>query len=204
MEGVSHFEAVKGYLNVYYKTSDYARRAVEEVLASGADFGRGKPKNERVMVEYSQPNTHHSFHIGHARTTLLGELLARIVEFAGFDTIRATYPGDMGLGVITVLWAYNKFYKGQEPQGVHERGQWLLKIYIEATAMLEKKDNETPEEIAKREAYDAERRDMLRKWETGDFEIRELWRITREWSSGGISRHPAHAGCEDGCLVLRE
>src|SRR5512139_3420863 len=151
--GISHIEAVKGYLNLYFTTSEYARRVVDEVLASRADFGRGAPKSERVMVEYSQPNTHHSIHMGHARTTLLGESLARIVEFAGFDTIRATYPGDMGLGVITVLWAYNKFHKGQEPDGIHERGQWLLKIYIEATALLEKKDHETPEETAKREAY---------------------------------------------------
>jgi arginyl-tRNA synthetase len=180
--GISHIEAVKGYLNLYFTTSEYARRVVDEVLASGADFGRGEPKSERVMVEYSQPNTHHSIHIGHARTTLLGESLARVVEFAGFDTIRATYPGDMGLGVITVLWAYDKFYKGQEPQGVHERGQWLLKIYIEATAMLEKKENETPEETTRREAYDAERREMLRKWEAGDPYVRELWRVTREWS----------------------
>jgi arginyl-tRNA synthetase len=155
---------------------------VDEVLASRADFGRGAPKNERVMVEYAQPNTHHSIHIGHARTTLLGESLARITEFAGFETIRATYPGDLGLGVITVVWAYNKFYMGQEPEGIHERGQWLLKIYIEATAMLEKKENETPEETARREAYDAERREMFRKWEMGDPEVRELWAITREWS----------------------
>jgi len=182
VEGISHIEAVKGYLNLYFTTSEYARRVVDEVLASRADFGRGAPKTERVMVEYSQPNTHHSIHIGHARTTLLGESLARIVEFAGFDTIRATYPGDMGLGVITVMWAYDKFHKGQEPEGVHERGQWLLKIYIEATAMLEKKENETPEEAARREAYDAERRDMLRKWEAGDSFVRELWRVTREWS----------------------
>jgi len=182
VEGISHVEAVKGYLNVYFKTSDYARRVVDEALSAKSDFGRGAAKNERVMVEYSQPNTHHSIHIGHARTTLLGESLARIVEFAGFETIRATYPGDMGLGVITVLWAYEKFHKGQEPQGIHERGQWLLKIYVEATALLEKKDNETPEETATREAYDAERRDMLRKWEMGDAEVRELWRVTREWS----------------------
>ena len=47
--------------------------------------------------------------------------------------------------MITVLWAYDKFYKGQEPQGVHERGQWLLKIYVEATSLLEPKENETPE-----------------------------------------------------------
>ena len=145
-------------------------------------LGGAHPKSERVMVEYAQPNTHHSFHIGHHRNTILGEALARIVEFAGFDTIRASYPGDIGLGVITILWAYDKFYKGQEPQGIHERGQWLLKIYAEATAMLEPKENETPGEKAKRETYDAERREMYRKWDTNDKHVRELWLKTREWS----------------------
>jgi arginyl-tRNA synthetase len=180
--GISRIEAVKGYLNLYFTTSEYARRVVDEVLTSGADFGRGAPKTERVMVEYAQPNMLHSFHIGHSRTTLLGESLARIAEFAGFDTIRATYPGDMGLGVITVVWAYDKFHKGREPEGIHERGQWLLKIYIEATALLEKKENETPEETAQREAYDAERREMLRKWEAHDPYVRELWGVLREWA----------------------
>ncbi|MDQ2690469.1 MAG: arginine--tRNA ligase, partial [Chloroflexota bacterium] len=182
MPGITRIEAVKGYLNLYFTTSEYARRVVDEVLHAGADFGRGASKTDRVMVEYSQPNMLHSFHMGHARNTILGEVLARIVEFAGFDTVRATYPGDMGLGVITVMWAYDKFYKGQEPSGIHERGQWLLKIYIEATARLEKKENETSEETAQREAYDAERRDMLRKWEAGDPYVRELWRVTREWA----------------------
>lgn len=180
--GISRMEAVKGYLNLYFVTSDYAQRVVEEVLASKSDFGRGAPKDERVMVEYCQPNTHHSFHIGHYRTTILGESLARLTEFAGFETIRASYPGDIGLGVITVLWAYEKFYKGQEPEGVHERGQWLLKIYAEATAKLEKKESETPEETAQREAYEAERREMYRKWDAGDPHVRELWETTREWS----------------------
>ena len=180
--GISHVEAVKGYLNLYFTTSEYARRVVDEVLASRADFGRGAPKNERVMVEYAQPNTHHSFHIGHARNTVLGEVLARLVEFAGFETIRASYPGDIGLGVITILWAYDKFYKGQEPEGIHERGQWLLKLYVEANKLLEKKENETPEETAQREAYDAERREMYRKWDSGDPYVRELWLVTREWS----------------------
>src|SRR6266496_4932307 len=180
--GISHIEAVKGYLNLYFTTSEYARRVVDQVLASGADFGRGKPKNERIMVEYAQPNTHHSFHIGHARNAILGEVLARLVEFAGFDIVRASYPGDMGMSVITTIWAYDKFHNGQEPEGIHERGQWLLKVYAEATAMLEKKENETPEETARREAYDAERREMLRKWEAGDPYVYELWRVTREWS----------------------
>lgn len=180
--GISHIEAVKGYLNVYFKTSEYASRVVEEVLSNGIEFGRGAAKTETVMVEYAQPNTHHSFHIGHARNTILGEVLARLVEFAGYKTIRASYPGDLGLGVITVMWIYDKLYKGQEPAGVHERGQWLLKLYVEANQLLEKKENETPEQTAQREAYEAERREMYRKWDAGDEAVRELWRVTREWS----------------------
>jgi arginyl-tRNA synthetase len=184
VEGVNHIEAVKGYLNVYYKTSDYARRTVEEVLASRADFGRGAPKNERDHGRI-RPAEHASF-VSHRALPQHspGRSLARLVEFAGFDTIRASYPGDLGLGVITMLWIYDKFYKGQEPQGVHERGQWLLKIYVEATKLLEKKENETPEETAKREAYDAERREMyLRKWDVATMSADLwLWKTTREWS----------------------
>jgi arginyl-tRNA synthetase len=182
VDGISRIEAVKGYLNLYFVTSEYARRVVDEVLTSGADFGRGAPKTERVMVEYAQPNTHHSFHIGHVRTTLLGESLARIMEFDGFETIRASYPGDEGLSVATVLWVYEKFYKGQEPEGIHERGQWMQKIYAEATAMLEPKPDETPEEKARREAYDAERRELYRRLDAGDPYVRDLWYRTREWS----------------------
>lgn len=180
--GISHIEAVKGYLNLYFTTAEYARRVVDEVLTSKSDFGRGVKKDERVMVEYAQPNTHHSFHIGHARNAILGEVLARILEFSGFDTIRASYPGDEGLGVATVLWAYEKFYNGKEPQGIHERGQWLLKLYVEATAMLEKKENETPEQTAQREAYEAERRSIYRRLDAGDPYVYELWYETREWS----------------------
>ncbi len=178
----SHTEAVRGYLNLYFPTAEYARRLVDEILDTGADYGRGEPKGERVMVEYAQPNTHHSFHMGHFRNAILGEVLARLVEFAGFETIRATYPGDIGLGVITIVWAYQKFYMGKEPEGIHERGQWLLKIYVEATQMLTPREDETPEEKARREAYEAERRDFYRRWDAGDPEVRRLWLLTREWS----------------------
>lgn len=180
--GFSRAEAVKGYLNLYFSTADYARRVVDSAIEQGARFGAGHPKAERVMVEYAQPNTHHSFHIGHYRNTILGESLARIVQFAGFDTVRASYPGDIGLGVITVLWAYDKFYKGQEPAELHARGQWLLKIYAEASNLLHEKEHETPEEKSQREAYDAERREMYRKWDLGDPEVRQLWQVTRDWS----------------------
>ncbi len=180
--GFERVEAAKGYLNLVFSPQEFTRSAVDNILEQAAGFGRGELQTERVMVEYAQPNTHHSFHIGHARNALLGEVLARLVEFAGFETIRATYPGDIGLGVITVVWAYDKFFKGQEPEGIHERGQWLLKIYAEATRLLEPREGEAPEEKARRESYEAERREMYRRWDAGDPEVRDLWRKTRAWS----------------------
>lgn len=182
VEGFAHANAERGYLNLFINPTDYIQRVVNTVIDEGDDFGRGAPKDERIMVEYAQPNTHHSFHIGHARNAVLGESLARIVEFAGFETIRASYPGDIGLGVITCMWAYQKFHYGQEPKGIHKRGQWLAKIYSEATAMVTPSESETEEESATRETYEAERRQMYQKWNEGDSQVRELWRMTRQWS----------------------
>jgi arginyl-tRNA synthetase len=180
--GFIRTEAVRGYLNLYYSPAEYSQSLVDTIIQQGSKFGHGDPKGERVMIEYAQPNMLHSFHIGHFRNAILGESLARVVEFAGFDTIRATYPGDIGLGVITVVWIYQKFYQGQEPHGIHQRGQWLLKIYVEAVAMLEVKNNETTEQKAQREAYETERRELYRKWDAGDPEVRALWLKLRGWS----------------------
>ena len=182
LEGFDRVEAVGGYLNLHINTSVYAQRVTDRVINAGGDFGRGAKKDERVMVEYAQPNTHHSFHIGHARNAILGEVLARLVEFAGFDTIRASYPGDIGLGVITCIWAYEKFHQGQEPEGIHERGQWLGNIYTEATALVTPKEDETEGEEQRRKQYDAERRTLYKKWDEGNAHVRELWHNTRQWS----------------------
>jgi len=180
--GVARLAAEKAYINAYLDPAVFARRVVDRVIDQADEFGRGQPKGERVMVEYFQPNTHHSIHIGHARAALLGESLARLVQFAGFDTIRASYPGDMGLGVITCMWAYLRFYQGQEPEGIHERGRWLASLYAEATQLITPSDDETDAERAQREAYDAERRELYRRWDAGDPEVRQLWLKTRQWS----------------------
>jgi len=180
--GFNRVAAENAYLNAYFDTGVFAARVVDEAIGRGPEFGKGDPKPERVMVEYAQPNTHHSFHIGHARNVVLGESLARLTEFAGYPTIRAAYPGDVGLGVMTCVWGYQKFHNGEEPPGVHERGQWLAGVYAEANSMVEPAEQETPEQRARREQYDSERRELYRRWDSGDPEVRQLWLMTRKWS----------------------
>ena len=175
VKGISRIEAIKGYLNLYFSTPEYARRVVDEVLASRADFGRGAKKNERVMVEFSQPNTHKAFHVGHLRSAILGDSLAHIVEFAGYDLVRANYPGDMGLHVIRWLWAYLKYHDGEEPQT--DITYWMGQVYADATKKLE----ENPE-------LESEVRALYALWDKREPEIVALWEKTRQWSIDGFNQ----------------
>jgi arginyl-tRNA synthetase len=65
---------------------------------------------------------------------------------------------------------------------VHERGQWLGKLYTEAINRLEPKEGESEVEKQEREGFEAERREIYRRWDSGDPEIRQLWLKTRAWS----------------------
>lgn len=181
-DGFSSIQAERGYVNLYMNPAEYAGVVLGAINQAGSEYGRGEGVSDIAMVEYAQPNTHHSFHIGHARNALLGESVARILEFSGQETIRASYPGDIGLGVIKCMWAYQKFYRGQEPDGVHERGQWLADVYTHANQLLEPSPDESPEAAARRDTYEAEVREMHRAWDAGDPQVRDLWEMTRDWS----------------------
>ena len=171
--GFSKIEAVNGYLNLYFSPADYSRRVVDEVLAAGDDYGKGQPLGKRVMFEFSQPNTHKAFHVGHLRSAFLGDVLSRIAEAAGYDVVRANYPGDMGLHVIKWLWNYLKYHKGEKPE--KDITRWMGAMYAEANKRLE----ENPD-------LDAEVRAIYSRWDKKDPEIVNCWKETREWSLIGF------------------
>jgi len=171
--GFEKVEPINGYLNLYFSQAEYARRVLDEVLEKKADFGRQERKNEKIMVEFSQPNTHKAFHVGHLRSAIFGDTLARILDFAGYDVVRANYPGDMGLHVIKWLWCYKKYHSGEKPD--ENITQWMGKIYAEANGKLEANPD-----------LEAEIRALYKRWDQGDHEIVKLWEDTREWSLQGF------------------
>jgi arginyl-tRNA synthetase len=172
--GFSHVEAVKGYLNLYFSTAEYARRVVEGVISVGADFGNGERKHQQMMVEYSHPNTHKAFHVGHLRGAILGEAICRILDFAGYDVVRANYPGDIGLHVIKWLWNYMKFHRGEKPE--KDITRWMGDKYAEANRRLE----ENPE-------LETEVRAIYTRWDQRDPEVVAVWQETRQWSLDGFN-----------------
>jgi arginyl-tRNA synthetase len=171
--GFARVEAVKGYLNLYFSSADYSQRVVDTVLEQGDHFGRGLPTGKRLMVEFSQPNTHKAFHVGHLRSAILGDALARILDFSGYEVIRANYPGDMGLHVIIWLWNYMKFHAGERP--TEDITQWMGDLYADARRRLD----ENPQ-------FESEVRDLYARWDRREEDVVALWEETRQWSLDGF------------------
>ena len=134
--GFDRIEAVRGYLNIYFSTTEFAARVLDTILNENESYGRSPRRNEQVMVEFSQPNTHKAFHVGHLRSAILGDVISRMMDAAGYDVIRANYPGDIGLHVMKWLWNYMKFHRGEKP--AEEITRWMGDLYKEAVDRLEK------------------------------------------------------------------
>ncbi len=174
-EGFSRVEAVKGYINLYFSPGEFSRQVVDNVLNAGDKYGQGASKGKRVMVEFSQPNTHKAIHVGHLRNMILGNSLANILEWAGFEVVRVNYIGDYGKDVVKWLWNYLQRHEGEEPP--EDITRWMGDLYAEATKYLD--DNPEGED---------EIRAIFARWESEDPAILALWKKTRQWSLDGFNQ----------------
>ena len=171
--GFSRVEATNGYLNLFFLPADYSRKVVDRVLELGDNFGHGVSKGRRILVEFSQPNTHKAFHVGHLRNVVLGDSICRILDAAGYEVVRANYINDTGLHVIKWLWNYIKFHLGESPG--QDKTRWMGDLYAEANRRIEiDPDLET------------EVRSLYARWDRRDPEVIDLWNETRQWSLDGF------------------
>jgi len=162
-------EAINGYVNFFVNRKSLADEIIKEVLIEKSNYGKCRKNKERVMIEFSQPNTHKAFHIGHIRGTSLGESLARIMEFCGDKVVRANYSGDTGMHIAKWLWCYDKFHPKEK---IRDDEKWFADIYVEASKKLD--DNETGE----REVEEINRKLDSRE----DKKLLKLWQETRKKS----------------------
>lgn len=182
LPGIHMAQAVKGYLNLYFDSNLFAKKVVDQILELGLDYGTGKATKQKVMVEFSQPNSLKAFHVGHLRNMVLGAAVSNILESAGDYVIRANYLGDIGLHVITWLWNYQKFHSGEEPPA-QNKIRWMGELYAEST----KRRDESPEN-------ESEVRALFKLWNTKDKEIFRLWQKTRDWSLQAFDQIYAQLG----------
>ncbi|MCA9704397.1 MAG: arginine--tRNA ligase [Myxococcales bacterium] len=139
------------------------------------------------MVEYSQPNTHKAFHVGHMRNLCLGDALVRLLRADGYEVVAANYLGDVGAHIAKCLWWYLDVLDdaGREPPA-QARGEWLGELYSAASNQLadweEAAKAGDPGAAAQLEAAKARTTEILQELEARDPALTEIWRRTRQWS----------------------
>lgn len=136
IEGISSLEkvvAVGPYLNFFVAKAHLAQIIVD---INQQDFlNAEKDCGQKVMIEYSQPNTHKAFHVGHMRNVALGDSLSKLYAYAGFNVTAVNYIGDEGTHIAKCLWAYKNSPDEKVPET--RKGEFLGKLYAKADELLD-------------------------------------------------------------------
>lgn len=153
-------EQVNAYVNMFISKEAMVKDTVTEVLSKGEDFGRSDlGQNRKVIVEYSSPNIAKPFHIGHIRSTVIGNSLYKIYDCLGYDVFRINHLGDYGTQFGKMICAYRHW--GNKEDVIKEPIKTLLSYYTkfhveaeehpelndEARAIFARLEKQEPEEV---------------------------------------------------------
>jgi arginyl-tRNA synthetase len=173
---IDRIEVAGAFLNIFVVQAKLA----SEVLPKVADRSWFKafsshPVNTktRVMIEYSQPNTHKEFHVGHARNIFLGNALIRLFRYCGYQVVSANYFGDEGTHTAKALTHIN--ITGSEAPPTN-RGEWLGKMYSASDRALKEAEGEDQVQLKKKIG------ETLAAIESKQGPIYKQWLETRQWS----------------------
>ena len=191
---VSRFNVVSGFLNIVISDEYYLNffHEIKDIESFG--FVTPNPEDKAVMVEYSSPNTNKPLHLGHVRNNLLGYSVAEIIKACGKKVYKTQVINDRGIHICKSMLAWQKFGKGQTPESTGLKGDKLVgnyyvafdKAYKEEIAQL-MSAGKTEDEAKKQAPIILEAQEMLLKWEAGDEQVIELWKMMNQWVYDGFA-----------------
>lgn len=163
-------KAAGPYLNFYINHGYLADRVIYSIKRAKNDYGANqKGKKKKVMVEYSNGNTHKEYHVGHLRNIAHGDAINNLLRANGYESMPVSYINDFGIHVAKTLWNWQrnkKYSKSQE-----DKGYLLGKCYAEAA-----------QELIAHPEYKEEVVKIMKEIESRQGGSYALWQETREWS----------------------
>lgn len=145
-------------------------------------------EKEKIVVEYSQPNTHKAMHVGHLRCLVLGDAVCNLLDYMGHKSVRATYPGDVGTHVAKIIWYLTHPTKKELP--TENKALWLGQMYAKADDTLKSMKGSEQEPQIKKDIAE-----ILRQINSQSGDYYELWHKTREWSLDYLKEIYAWLNC---------
>jgi arginyl-tRNA synthetase len=169
-------EAAGPYVNIRLDRPSVVSDILDTIETEGGRFGSLQDlAGERIMVEFSCPNTNKPLHIGHLRNDALGESISRLLRKAGAEVLKVNLINDRGVHICKSMLAYKMFGGSATPQSKGMKGDHFVGDYYVKYSNYAKDNPEAEEQI----------REYLRKWEEGDAETLQLWRTMNEWVISG-------------------
>ncbi|MGM9530877.1 arginine--tRNA ligase [Intestinibacter sp.] len=160
---ISKVVPMGGYVNFFVNKSQLAKTVINNVLTQKDDYGKSKiGEGKNIIVEFSSPNIAKPFHIGHIRTTVIGNAIYKLYDSQGYNTIRINHLGDYGTQFGKLIVAFKKW--GDKETVEKNPIKELLALYIKFHDVAK----EQPE-------LEEEARAWFVKLENGDEEAKELW-----------------------------
>ena len=173
---ISKVEPAGGYVNFFVNKSQLAKTVINDVLTKGKKYGHSDlGKDKTVVIDFSSPNIAKPFHIGHIRTTVIGNALYKIYDSQGYETVRVNHLGDYGTQFGKLIVAF-KLWGSKEAVEANPIPE-LLKLYIQFH-----------DEAEKHPEMEDEARAWFTKLENGDKEAKELWQWFRDESLKEFAR----------------
>lgn len=176
---IGRVEAMGPFVNAFANPAALLSDLAAQLVDGRFDASMKTDTPRRVMVEFSQPNTHKTFHVGHLRNVVLGDSLVRVLGARGHNVVPVNYYGDFGIDVAKCLWWITTRDVGEAP--AEGRTAWLGQAYSNANTALAPADDDDEAMTAQRETWRAEVREVLRGMEEKDPEIHALYAKTRQW-----------------------
>lgn len=188
---ISRFNVVKGFLNLVLADA-YWVNLFQQAIAQ-PDYGKYPANGKSLMVEYSSPNTNKPLHLGHIRNNLLGYSVAEILKAYGYNVIKANLVNDRGIHICKSMLAWKLWGNGETPASSGLKGDHLVgKYYVLFDQGYKKEIDELKaqglsENEAKKEApLIKAAQEMLQKWEAGEEETIQLWKMMNGWVYEGF------------------
>ncbi|MDR0316013.1 MAG: arginine--tRNA ligase [Treponema sp.] len=189
------FEAAGPYVNIRLDRAVVAKAVLAEALSDG--FGRtGTLAGKKIMVEFSSPNTNKPLHLGHLRNDVLGESVSRILAACGAELRKVCIINDRGIHICKSMLAYKEHGQAKTPESEkiksdHFVGNWYVCFNTELkkeTEELIQSKGLKKEEAEAQAPLMAKAQELLRKWEAGDPETVELWKLMNSWTVQGMKK----------------
>ena len=188
---VEDFNVIKGFLNLSIADSYWVDELLNTIHSSS--FGQFPSNGQKVMVEYSSPNTNKPLHLGHVRNNLLGYSVAQILSANGYEVIKVNLVNDRGIHICKSMLAWQLVGNGETPESSQLKGDHLVgKYYVIFDKEYKKQiqtlinEGQTEDEAKKNAPIIKEAQKMLLKWEAGDKEVIKLWSMMNGWVYSGF------------------